>query len=254
MLSLKKKPIFTLVNKGSVSESIPPSISCVARDRALYRQRNVPRHVVVCTPRIHNSASMQQYISNQIQAEKKQWVYDVLAGQREVENQLLSTADFVLLPDTEIANSDEVLNWLAIFRDVSLKSIRSLDGSHIDLLKSCRDQCMDFITKNTNFNPSQILAYFHYLPSVFQLHVHFCAPYGQYTTLDICKIHTLDNVISNLEIDTDYYKKANITTVIIGRGELCSIYIPDEPTALAPDRPSGPDRSSEPNETAEGQS
>lgn len=182
------------------------------------------RSVVLCTPSISNSEVMQRYITSQTQAEKKQWVYDVLNGVREAENHLLNTPDFILLPDTETVNSKDVVNLLAIFKDVSLKSIRSLDGRHIELLRDCRDQCLEFITNRMGFDRTQILSFFHYLPSVFQLHVHFCAPYGQYTTLDICKIHPLDMVISNLEIDAEYYKKVSLTTVVIGRGELNSIY------------------------------
>ncbi len=182
------------------------------------------RSVVVCTPKISNSAPMQNYIENQTKAEKKQWVYDVLNGRRETENLLLQTPDFVLLPDTEVPNTVDIVNLLAIFKDTSLKSIRSLTGQHLELLKQCRDMCTDFIVQNLGFERTQILAFFHYLPSVFQLHVHFCAPYGQYTTLDICKIHPLDTVISNLEIDPEYYQKVSLTTVVIGRGELNSIY------------------------------
>lgn len=188
------------------------------------KQRYIPRSIVVCTPGISNSSKMQEYIQTQTQTDKKQWIYDVINGKRESEHVLLKTDDFVFLPDTEALNSGSVINWLAIFTDKNLKSLRSLHGEHLDVLKTCRKMCTDYIIKSTKFKQNHILAYFHYLPSVFQLHVHFCAPYGLYTTLDVCKIHTLDNVISNLEIDPEYYQKANITTVIIGSGELSSIY------------------------------
>jgi hypothetical protein len=186
--------------------------------------RIVNRSVVLCTPEIYHGGPMTSYVEGQTKAQKKQWVYEVLQGNRETETCLLNTETFMMLPDTEALNTGSVINWLVIFKDQSLKSIRSLRGQHLQLLKECKVQCTRYIIENTGFGPDQVMAFFHYLPSVFQLHVHFCAPYGQYTTLDICKVHTLDNVISNIEIDPEYYAKASITTVIIGKGSLNDIY------------------------------
>ena len=167
---------------------------------------------------------MQEYIAQQVSSIKKRWVYEILSGDSEKENVLLSTPEFIFLPDTEALNDGHVINWLAIFRDPSLKSIRSLTGVHLPVLKDCRDRCLAYVMQNTNFDACDVMAYFHYLPSVFQLHVHFCAPYGKYTTHDVCKIHTLDNVISNLEIDALYYQKVSLTTVVLGKGDLSSVY------------------------------
>ena len=182
------------------------------------------RRVVLCTPVISSGAAMQAYVDQQVQSTKKQWIYDIIQGRSEGDTLLLDTPDFVLLPDTGALNSTCVINWLAIFKDTSLKSIRSLTGAHLQLLKDCKRRCSECILQNTDFGIDDVLAYFHYLPSVFQLHVHFCAPYGKYTTHDICKIHTIDNVISNLEIDPLYYQKVSLTTVVIGNGELSAVY------------------------------
>jgi hypothetical protein len=194
------------------------------RERERDYERTVNRSVVLCTPEIYNGISMTNYIDTQTKAQKKQWVYEVIQGSRENHRCLLDTDSFMMLPDTEALNTEEVINWLVIFKDPALKSIRSLRGEHIDVLKACRALCTRYIVENTRYGPDQVMAYFHYLPSVFQLHVHFCAPYGQYTTLDICKVHTLDNVISNIEIDPEYYAKVSLTTVVIGKGCLNEIY------------------------------
>jgi hypothetical protein len=54
------------------------------------------------------------------------------------------------------------------------------------------------------------MAYVHYPPSVYQLHVHFCFPYGQYCHRDAFRVHSLANIINNLEIDADYYTKVTL--------------------------------------------
>jgi hypothetical protein len=54
------------------------------------------------------------------------------------------------------------------------------------------------------------MAYVHYPPSVYQLHVHFSFPYGQYCHRDTYRVHSLSSVINNLEMDPDYYAKATL--------------------------------------------
>lgn len=187
-------------------------------------KKNTSRHVVTCTPGIAFGADMLNYIESQRNTPKKQWIFDIIAGKKEVSRRLLETPDYVLLPDTEAPNDNSVVNLLAIFKDCSLHTMRNLRGEHIKMLEECRDQCMAKICECTDNKKSNIISYFHYLPSVFQLHLHFCAPYGHYTTQDICKIHPIDNVISNLKISGDYYAKAEISTVIIGNGDLAGLY------------------------------
>jgi hypothetical protein len=194
------------------------------KDRREQSERFMRRSVVLCTPSKSTSPEMQAYIQQQILSTRKRWIYDILYADSEKENIILNTPNFILLPDTDALNDGKVLNWMAIFKDTSLQSIRSLTAEHLPILRECRDTCIEYIIQKTNYHIGDVLAYFHYLPSVFQLHVHFCAPYGKYTTHDVCKIHTLDNVISNLEIDTLYYQKVSITTVVIGRSDLCSVY------------------------------
>jgi len=182
------------------------------------------RCVVTCTPQHAFSPAMDNYVEQQTNMPRKQWIYDVIEGRREQDNVLVENADMVFLPDTHALNDGRTINWLAIVKDRSLKSLRDLDGGHVAMLKRIRLICTEHILAHTPWKRHNIMAYIHYLPSVFQLHIHFCAPYGSYTTLDVFKIHPLDNVISNLEIDHDFYKKASLSTVVVGNSELLSIY------------------------------
>ncbi len=56
-------------------------------------------------------------------------------------------------------------------------------------------------------DPSQIIAYVHYPPSVYQLHVHFKHVAGGHDTL---RLHPLPTIINNLTIDPEYYSKSHI--------------------------------------------
>ncbi|EKX47560.1 hypothetical protein GUITHDRAFT_137339 [Guillardia theta CCMP2712] len=171
---------------------------------------------------------MRTYVEEQVRCPRKQWIYEILEGTREKEAVLVETADMIFLPDTEARNDKDTVNWLAIIKDRSLRSLRDLRGEHADMLQRAQTTCVDYILNTRNFDKHDVMAYIHYLPSVFQLHIHFCAPYGSYTARDaIYKLHPLDNVISNLRIDSDYYRKAHISTVVTERA-LIDIYSKEE--------------------------
>lgn len=183
-----------------------------------------PRAVVTCSPEIAFSDRMRNYVESQRNSPRKQWIYGIIDGTYETENRITDTEDVVILPDTEVPNTDMITNWLAVFKDTSLHSIRDLRGHHVPLLKRVRTLCMDSICEHGGYHQNNVMIYLHYVPSIYQLHLHICAPYGQYTTPDVCKIHPIDTIISNLEIDPEYYCKVHITTAVVNRGELAEIY------------------------------
>ncbi|EKX35190.1 hypothetical protein GUITHDRAFT_146688 [Guillardia theta CCMP2712] len=167
---------------------------------------------------------MQDYIETQVNSNKNKWIYEILDGTREKDSVLIETDEFVFLPDTHAMNNGSVYNWLCIVKDRKLRTLRDLDARHIPMLRKMKMTCIDYIQSVTQHNAHNIMAYVHYLPSVYQLHVHFCAPYGCYTTMDALKIYPLDSIISNLGIDKDYFKKTSITTVVYGNATLLNIY------------------------------
>jgi hypothetical protein len=64
-------------------------------------------------------------------------------------------------------------------------------------------------------NQEQPMIYFHYPPSVWQLHLHVTIPSdGLYTTNSMQKVFFLQDVVSNLKIDFDFYSKATMTYVL----------------------------------------
>lgn len=191
--------------------------------RQANRERYMQRSIVHCTPATAFGAPMTEYVAAQTRSAKKQWIYEIIEGTREAADKILENEHFILTPDIE-ANTERTANWLAVFKDTSLHSIRSLDGRHVEILEEARDLCVAAMAARTGFRRHEIMCYFHYLPSVFQLHLHVCAPYGLYTTPDVYKVHPIDNVISNLRIDPQYYRRATITTVVVGKGELSNVY------------------------------
>lgn len=190
------------------------------------------------TPEMHKKASMVRFINQEITRPSKQWICNIIDGNQEKDEVILRTDEFILLPDTERVNrywrktappasfsmlvpasgpcrkspphSRRMLNWLSIAHDRSLRTMRDLRGEHVPMLKRMLEQCMSTVESNTRIQRDQVMAYVHYPPSVYQLHVHFAFPYGQHCHRDTYRVHSLPAIINNLEIDPEYYAKATL--------------------------------------------
>ena len=63
--------------------------------------------------------------------------------------------------------------FLAITYDRSLQSVRDLNFRHLSLLKSIKQKSVKTIMQKYKFKSEEIVAFFHYPPSYYHLHVHF---------------------------------------------------------------------------------
>ena len=183
------------------------------------------------TPAMHASPSVTRFIEQEVLRPGKQWILHIIDGVQEKEDVVYSNSDFVLLPDTERVNrywrappqasnahptrtiargQRRVLNWLAIAKDKQLRTMRDLRGHHVPMLKTLLSTSRQAIEHQTGIRQDQVMAYVHYPPSVYQLHVHFSYPYGQYCHRDAYRVHNLATIINNLELDPDYYKRATL--------------------------------------------
>ena len=68
----------------------------------------------------------------------------------------------------------------------------------------------------------QVVAYIHYPPSVYQLHIHFKYPVKTQPAHDAFRTHPLLSVINNLEVDYDYYAKSFIQSPVYPHTEFYS--------------------------------
>lgn len=63
-----------------------------------------------------------------------------------------------------------------IFRDKGLKSLRDIDGESAPRVAAAVAAAFDFIKTHYGIPRSSLRAFFHYHPSYWRLHVHFCGP------------------------------------------------------------------------------
>lgn len=185
---------------------------------------------------MHASPSVVRFIEQEVARPAKQWISHIIDGTQEKDDVIYRNDEFVLLPDTERVNRywrspppsansmmtvasftrmnqripKRVLNWLAIVQDRQIRTLRDLRGHHVPMLKTLLHTSLQTIEDQTGIRQDQVMAYVHYPPSVYQLHVHFSYPYGQYCHRDAYRVHNLATVINNLEIEPDYYKRATL--------------------------------------------
>lgn len=187
------------------------------------------RRLVLETPEMHASDPMQAFISREVSRPCKQWIHEVLSSRREAERVILRTPDFVLLPDVETPPrrrqpSDSLVvwderrslrwkrrptfHWLAVATDTGLRTLRDLRGRHIPMLTQLYHLACQRIRDDAGVEPEQVMAYIHYPPSVYQLHIHFKYPVSHTPPHDTFRVHPLVSVLNNLHIDGDYYEKS----------------------------------------------
>ena len=157
---------------------------------------------VICSPEQYWGSAMQQHIAASIIDPGNQWIYNIEHSQDEC---ILMETEHVVLCRDKSPSSDE--RFLIIFRDDSLKSMRDLRGEHIKLLEHVARTIKNFQRLNLINGPWS--AYFNYLPSTFQLHLHLAR---QVTGKIHMRAHNLFRVLNNLRRDPQYYENALILT------------------------------------------
>ncbi|XP_012524764.1 m7GpppX diphosphatase [Monomorium pharaonis] len=146
-----------------------------------------------------------------------EWITNILEHKAEQESIIYEDPDkdngFVLVTDFKWDKQKDTLKLLALpFQKI--RSLRELNGSHLPLLKNIRDAGTAAITKKFNISASQLRMYFHYQPSYYYLHIHFCYLMFEAPGIYAEKAHLLSTVIRNLELMSDYYTKAVLSYVV----------------------------------------
>jgi len=142
---------------------------------------------------------------------QKEWIYNIIDHKAEQESIIFEDDNIIIIPDWKWNRNIRELHILGIYKDKSLRSIRDLDSSHLKMLQdSIRVGC-EIISKHYDFKLDNILTFFHYHPSAWQLHVHFMNVSDKKTrSATLPRAHSSSLVIQNLELIDDYYKKVNL--------------------------------------------
>ena len=160
--------------------------------------------MVLCSPEDYYNFHMENYITRVRQEQSHKWIFQII-------NNDLQYADETIYLDNDAwclcldKHNGSDVRYLVIFKDVTLRTIRDLRRRHVQLLRQIQ-AAVEAWLGDANARHSM---YFHYMPSVFQLHLHVNTAKAMRNYDRIQPLHT---VIRNLEYDDNYYKNALILT------------------------------------------
>lgn len=141
--------------------------------------------------------------------EKDRWIYNIIDGISEQKTILYKDDKCIVIPTYmwDGINIDK-LHILCMPIDISLRSIRSLNQTHIPLLQHMKHITLDIIKKQYDVDEYFVKMFFHYEPSTYHLHIHFVNIANHDCRSSVEYSHELNTVIFNLMICPDYYKLA----------------------------------------------
>ncbi|KAK4872364.1 hypothetical protein RN001_014393 [Aquatica leii] len=147
-----------------------------------------------------------------------QWVYNIIDHKSESDRIVFEDEDdtigFILLPDLKWDGGLSTLYLLALVRIHNVKSLRDLTSEHLPLLRNIKLKGTKAIMDKYGLDASQLRVYLHYQPSFYHLHVHFTYLRHDAPGINAERSHLLSNVISNIEIASDYYQKVTLPFVL----------------------------------------
>ncbi|KJH40381.1 scavenger mRNA decapping enzyme [Dictyocaulus viviparus] len=222
LLEIMKNDIY-----GSYDAVIPSYLNMVksqliypADEKIIAKYRQEEKFIINETAEDYRTITM-EYIKN-FQMDLK-WVYNILSKESEADRIIFEDPDpyngFILSPDIKWdGKSIENLYLLAMIHRKGVRSIRvivakisDLTADDLPLLENLRSHGLSAIREKYGVRPDQIRIYFHYQPSFYHLHVHFvCLKYDAPASTTLAAV-LLDDVVNNLKMVPDYYKKATLS-------------------------------------------
>ena len=165
----------------------------------------------ICSPEHYNSEPVQSYVRQKSRERDKQWIFDLIKNASDSELLLrnreiihINTPEWMLCRDVHPGRDTR---YLVVFKNRTLKTIRDLDGRHVDMLCDIQAQVSAFMALHHSDSPLKFRCFFHYMPSVYQLHAHISS---HTLPLNSMRRHYMTQVIGNIAKQSKHYSNALI--------------------------------------------
>ena len=198
--------------------------SCEFKTRKKERRRNDSacciRNTSICSPDAYYDPSFQKQLADN--RRHNQWIFDLISMPNcPGETVFHDTSEWLLARDLHRGSDNR---YLVVFREQDLYCIRDLRARHVRMLRQLLSFLRRWLPVQEPLLHSKYHLYFHYMPSVFQLHMHV----SMRKAPDSLRAQDVHHVIRNLEHTDTWYRDALI---------LCSS------TGLAKSQPATPTNS-----------
>ncbi|KAL6121010.1 m7GpppX [Nucleospora cyclopteri] len=135
------------------------------------------------------------------------WLERIITGESKGEKIYVQDEHILVIKDIKWNEENDDFYLVCFFKDNKLKTIRDLNDTN--LLRKCKRKIIDFCVKTFSCKEEDICMCFHYRPSYNRLHMHVINISRNLKWLKINGFRNilLDDVIRNIEIDKEYYKR-----------------------------------------------
>ena len=162
------------------------------------------RATSICCPNLFAGESFQSKVAANREGASQRWIFELIDGQfRPNENVFLDEAEWMLVQGH--SHTAHQIRYLVVFKDLALHTIRDLRQAHVPMLMDAWRRVKRFVAARHESDAS-FQFYFHYMPSVFQLHMHVCMS----SVLDMNRTQRLACVLRNLRTSDTWYRDALI--------------------------------------------
>ena len=162
------------------------------------------RATSICCPNLFAGESFQSKVAANREGASQRWIFELISGHfRPNENVFLDEAEWMLVQGH--SHTAHQIRYLVVFKDLGLHTIRDLRQAHVQMLVDAWRKVKRFVATRHESDTS-FQFYFHYMPSVFQLHMHVCMS----SVLDMNRTQRLACVLRNLRTSDTWYRDALI--------------------------------------------
>jgi hypothetical protein len=160
------------------------------------------RNASICAPEAYYGAEFQRLLEQN--RRQNQWIFDLATLPHCPGETVYHSASEWLLARDLHRGADS--RYLVVFRDPGLYSIRDLRAQHLRVLADVAKFLRRWLPAQEPEHHAKYHLYFHYMPSVFQLHMHVAMRRAP----ESFRAHHLRHVLRNLKRDGDWYRDALI--------------------------------------------
>ena len=141
------------------------------------------------------------------------WMLDCVNKKIENHNIKKEDKEMIVFKNEDKAQKSQgkVKSYLTLVKRDGIKSLRDLDQSHLNLLRSALKLSQETVAEELGLHPDEVSVYVHYPPTYWRLHIH-CAKRASRPS---AREHPLENIIKNIEEDPSYYKKATLKRMVM---------------------------------------
>ena len=160
------------------------------------------RNASICSAETYYDPAFQRLLVDN--RRQNQWIFDLMTiPDCPGEKVFHDTPDWLLARDLHRGPDNR---YLVVFRDRELYCIRDLRAQHVPMLRALLSFLRRWLPEHEPLLHGKYHMYFHYRPSVFQLHLHV----SMRKAPDSLRAQDVQHVIRNLEQADTWYKDALI--------------------------------------------